>query len=52
MDEVRRIMNKWEVTETDPEDVEQWRVLIIIVIIIIVIIYFNFFERIPEVRSL
>ena len=45
MDEVRRIMNKREVTEKDPGDVEQWRVLIIIIIIIIIIINFNFLNE-------
>jgi hypothetical protein len=42
MDEVIRIINKQDVTEKDPGDVEQWRVLIITIIIII---YFNFLNE-------
>ena len=45
MDEVRRIMNKQEVTEKDPGDGEQWRDLIVIIII------YLFFARITQVKK-
>jgi hypothetical protein len=43
MDEVRMIVNKQEVAEKDPGDVEQWRVLLLLLLLLLLftLIFFN-----------